>query len=487
MVSGTLWMVLMRWVIRLIGLINTAILARLLVPEDFGLVALAMIVVDLCITLTDGDIEMALIRQTKTSRSLQDTGWTLKILAGFLTAGAIWALAPFAATSIGDERIIDVMAIAALRPLILGFESIGVVEFRRSLNFSREFKYLVLQRVLTFVGVLGLVLSWRSYLALAWAMPLSALITVALSYTMAPRQPRLSLRHWRELWHFSRWQMLFNSARLVSERCDPLVISRLGSVADTGVYVVAFDLAMMPGREIMLPAGRALMPAYAKIFDNPEAVKANFQTVLGFSAIIAGAVGVGMSVVAEDAVALILGEQWSAAVPFVRWLGLYSALEGLWLMLDPLLIAMRLEKTLAAFNLFFSLLILFVVTLTGFLAGSGAIPLARIAVMVVVLSVVLSWMAKWGWITPSRLLAAMWRSAIAAAVMAAGVQAAHRTLFADPLPSLLADIGLGMVLYAVSLFGLWMGSGRPAGAEAILAEMGCDRTRRFFGRLKRRS
>ncbi len=88
MLSGTLWMVSMRWTIRLIGLVNTAIIARLLVPADFGLVALSMILVDLLITVTDGDIEMALVRAPEMERERQHTGWTLKIFAGILT----WAV-----------------------------------------------------------------------------------------------------------------------------------------------------------------------------------------------------------------------------------------------------------------------------------------------------------------------------------------------------------------------------------------------------------
>ena len=87
MVSGTLWMVSMRWTIRLIGLVNTAIIARLLIPADFGLVALAMIAVDLVITITDGDIEMALIRLPDTHQDRQHTGWTLKIVAGLSLGG----------------------------------------------------------------------------------------------------------------------------------------------------------------------------------------------------------------------------------------------------------------------------------------------------------------------------------------------------------------------------------------------------------------
>lgn len=466
----------MRWLIRVIGLVNTAIIARILVPEDFGIVALAMIVVDLLITVTDGDIEMALVRSPDGGPDRNNTGWTLKIIAALITFAVLWLLAPLISGHFGDDRIATVIRIAALRPLILGTENIGVVEFRRSLNFSAEFRYLVMQRLGTFFAALGLVFALRSYLALAWAMPVSAMMTVALSYWIVPGRPRLSLTHWRELWRFSRWQMLFNSARLAGERCDSLIISRLAGLSDTGVYVVGFDLALMPSREIMLPAGRALMPAYAKLADNPDELRASFRAVLSFGAIIAAAVGVGMSSVAEDAVALVLGQQWGAAVPFVRWLGIFGALEGLWLMLDPLLIAARHERTLAVSNLAFTALTIPAVAAAGILIGIGAIPASRIAVMAAVLGGVFLRMVQWKWISGRNLIAGLWRPAVSALAMAAAVHFLHGTIFTSHLTSLLVDIVTGAVTYAASLAALWWLSGRPDGAERILAEL----SRSFF-------
>jgi len=468
MVSGTLWMVSMRWTIRLIGLINTAIIARLLIPTDFGLIALAMVAVDLIITITDGDIEMALVRSATADPEFQRTGWTLKILAGIATCATIMAIAPLVAGHFGDQRIVTILEIASLRPLILGFENIAVVEFRRGLRFATEFRYLVAQRLVTFVIGLSLVLAFRDYLALAWSMPASALVTVALSFIVAPGRPRLGLKHWREFWRFSRWQMIFNSTRLVGERCDQIIIGRLGTLDDTGVYVVGFDLAMMPTREIMLPAGRALMPAYAKIAHDPKELAASFHTVLGFAAIIACATGVGISSIAENAVFLVLGDQWGRAVPFVRWLGIFGALEGMWLMLDPFLIATRHERALAIANLAFAAITVPAVAVAARLIGIEAIPFARIAVMTVVLGGVFLRLLSWEWISPSSMARALWRPMAAALAMAVAIHLLQRAgIPARPL-AMAADMAVGGSTYLAVLFALWHLSGRPDGAERDL-------------------
>lgn len=472
MARGALWMVAMRWAIRLIGLINTAIIARLLSPTDFGLVALAMIAVDLIVTMTDGDIEMALIRAPEAPAGLLHTGWTLKVMAGIIVWAMVTALAGPVAASFGDERIAQILRIAALRPLILGFESIGIIQFRRTLRFAAEFRYLVAQRLLTFLSGIALVLAFRDYTALAWSMPVSALVAVGLSYLVAPGMPKPSLRCWRQFWHFSRWQMLFNTARLVGERCDPLVISRVGSVAETGIYVVGFDLAMMPAREIMLPAGRALMPAYARIAHDPKALAASFHGVLGFAAIIAGATGAGMSAIAEPAVLLLLGEPWRAAIPFVRWLGIFAALEGLWLMLDPVLIASGRERILAISNLAFAGLTVPAITVAALLLGTEAIPAARIAVMLVVLAGILGRILAWRWITPTAMAAALWRPVGAALGMSAAIAWLHPLINpSSPIAAIVLDIAIGAVSYPVVLLALWRLSGGGDGAERTLVDL----------------
>ena len=475
MASGTLWMVATRWLIRLIGLFNTAIIARLLMPEDFGIVALAMIAVDFAITVTDGDVDMALVRSSDHCRGFSDTGWTLKVLSGFVTGGFLFAGAPAVSHYFGDSRLVEVIHIAALKPMLLGFENIGVIEFRRRLHFYGEFRYLVIQRLVSFVLCLVLVFTFRNYLALAWSCPASASVTVLVSYLVVPSRPTFSLSHWRELWVFSRWQMIFNSSRLVGERCDQFFIGLLSGFGNTGLYAVGFDLAMMPTREIMMPAGRALMPSYSKIADDPAAMKAAFAMVLGFAALIASSVGIGMTCVAEDAVLVILGEQWRAAVPFVRWLGIFGALEGVWLMLDPYLIATRHERTLALANLAFVVVMVPALALTTVRYGIWSVPICRVLVMAACLGFALMRLVAWRWISSRQLIEAIWRPMTAAAMMALVVLFVHQKTFSVPLLSLIHDIIIGSLTFVSCQFLFWFLAGRPVGVEQTLIHLATTR------------
>lgn len=465
---GAAWMVAMRWVIRLIGLVNTAIIARLLAPESFGRMAVAMIFIDLGCALFDGDVELALVRAKRLDDDLLAAGWTVKILAGSIVFLLLWALAPLAARQFADPELDLLIRVAALRPLLQGFENIAVVEFRRALDFRREFLYLVAQRLLTFAIGLVLVFSLRSTLALALAGPTTAVSVIVLSYAMAPARPRLGIKGWRQLWAFSRWQILFNASRLLSERADPFIIARWVGATATGLYAVGFDLALSPCREIMLPAGRALMPSYARLAGDRAALRHTFEESVAVALAVGCAAGLGLACVAGPAVACLLGPQWQDSAALVAWLGGYGTLEGLWLMLDPLLIASGRERRLALGNTALALAMAAGVALTIGHYGLTWVPLCRIVILATVLVCAFLPLVAEGLVSIRGLAAAAWRPLLASAAMAAAIAAADQSGTIAPFLALLRGVGAGGAAYVAVLLATWRLAGSPPGAERTL-------------------
>ncbi|MBC7951772.1 MAG: oligosaccharide flippase family protein [Rhodospirillaceae bacterium] len=461
LVTGAAWMVGMRWVLKLIGLVNTAILARVLTPEDFGVMAMAMVMIELAMVLTDGDFEMAVVRRHHAERELYDSAWTARLLAGAASAVLLVLCAAPAGLMFDDPRVTVVVAIGALRPLIAGLENIGTVDFRRNLDFAGEFRYVVMQRFLSLFAGLSLVFTLADYRALAWSAPASAMVTVALSYWVSPYRPRLGFKRMGELSSFSRWLVLFNCSRMLSERVDQFLIGRLSGAAAAGGYYVAFDIATMPTRELMLPAGRALLPNFARMAHDPVRLGEGFASVLGCAAILCCAVGPGIALVAEDLLLVFLGERWVHMAPVFQLLALFATLEGIWLMLDPLMIATGRERTLATANMVFTALLVPVVAVTAYVGGMEWIPVGRIAVMAIMLLAV-----GWRVVSWRALLDALWRPVMAASFMAAAVIATRLEL--APFLSLIWSVGVGAVTFPLVLGGLWLMAGRPDGAERML-------------------
>src|SRR5215469_4476719 len=96
MFHGSVWMLLLRLGIRLTGFLSTVILARLLIPADFGIVAMALFVVGPLEMLNQSGQVLAIIRHPNPTRADYDTAWTLSVIVAFIIALLIWITAPIA-------------------------------------------------------------------------------------------------------------------------------------------------------------------------------------------------------------------------------------------------------------------------------------------------------------------------------------------------------------------------------------------------------
>ena len=139
MASGAAWMVSFKIIDRVVGIVSTAILARLLVPEDFGLIALAASVIAILELMGAFGLEAALVQRPNATRDHFDAVWTFNAAFGLCLGLVVAAIASPTAQFYGDPRLFSVMLMIGLRHTIGGFENVGIVMFRKELNFEMDF------------------------------------------------------------------------------------------------------------------------------------------------------------------------------------------------------------------------------------------------------------------------------------------------------------------------------------------------------------
>ena len=133
-ISGAFWMLGSKLTERVLGLVSTLILARLLLPTDFGLVAMAAPVIALVELLGAFGFDAALIQRTEATRRHYNTAWTLNIIFSILITLCLWLLAPIAANFFHEARLEEIIYWLAINSLLRGFSNIGMVKFRKELN-----------------------------------------------------------------------------------------------------------------------------------------------------------------------------------------------------------------------------------------------------------------------------------------------------------------------------------------------------------------
>ena len=203
-------MVAMRLSIRFVGIISTIVLARLLVPADFGLVAMATMIFGLIEIMSQFGFDVVLIQKQNAGRDYYDTAWSLSILRGLVTTLAMYAGAGVAADFFGDPRLVEIVYILRLIAFAAGFTNIGIVDFRKDMNFGKNFQYMVSVKLCSFFVTLFFALVLRSYWALVIGIASNTVAQLGLSYYLHPYRPRWSLSRWREIMNFSKWLVLNN-------------------------------------------------------------------------------------------------------------------------------------------------------------------------------------------------------------------------------------------------------------------------------------
>jgi len=323
------WMVAMRVAVRSLGIVRIIVLARLLTPTDFGLVGIALLVMGFLESFTEIGFDYALVQRKGNISSHLNTVWTVffvqqLLLGGILIASGHWIAVFFSAPAAGP--IVQVMGgIAA----ISGFKNIGLVYFRKELEFNKRFIFETVVVVADLAVAIPAALLLRNAWALVFGSLASNVIGVILSYFIHPYRPRpsFSIQRARELFSFGKWVFLTTTVVSLSQRADSLVIGKFIGASALGLYQIANRVSDEPLQEIKTTTASVAFPAYSKIQDNPPLLSQGFLSMVEFVAVIVFPFAIVILLLAPDFTRLVLGEQWMPAVAAMQVLGLAAAIK----------------------------------------------------------------------------------------------------------------------------------------------------------------
>lgn len=469
--TGALIVVGMRWIDRLIGFVSTMILARLLVPEDFGIIAMAAIIIGMADVLLDMGVNITLIQNRNATREDYDAAWTLRLIQSALAALLALAAAEPAAEYFRDPRVLNVIQALALLLLLAGFENIGIVSFQKNMEFGREARYLLIKRLVG--ATLSIVMAWllQSY----WALVIGALggraIGVGLSYVMHPMRPHLSFIRMRPMLSFSTWNLLRGIAGFLSDKLHRFVVGGRESTAVMGAYSLGGDIAAMPSTELLAPLSRVLFPLFVKLKHDLVQLKKAFLLALGVQALVGIPAATGLVMVSSELVLALLGEKWGAAIPFIQILGVGNILVAIGASGGYMLLALGRAKVTASTAWLSVLLFAALVTLAIPEEGAMAIAMLRLAVASFVTLLFLYLVKReLRTLRVLEMLGSVWRPCLASAIMVV-VLLALPSLHAMPMiAQLLIKISVGATVCVVCVLSLWRFAACPDGAEAYLLE-----------------
>ena len=431
------------------------ILARLLTPEDFGLAAMAMVVAGLVIAFSGLGLGAALIQRTTIDeRDRSTVFWTSLGFGALLTAVGI-ALAGPISHFYGQPAVQGLMAALSLSFVISALGATQRALLLREMEFGRiELSVVASVLIGGVVSVLGALAGWG-----AWALVAQQLATV----TSGAAFLWLACT-WRPRWMFSRGSVRSlggygahvlgtHLAYRTQESALPIIIGRTLGASPLGIFTIAYTVILVPLTRLAIPIGDVLLPAFSRMQDDRSRIAEYWIRAIAVLAGVCAPAMVGLVIVAPEFVAVVLGAQWSAAVPVIQilaWVGLLQAL-GAW----NTTVLMGLGKTRPMFRVTLLLLVLYV---ASFIVGVHW-GLIGVAVAYAVAETVLSSLYFWvitralgvPFTAPLRALGGVAQATLLMGIAVAVLQLALDTRQLSPVLQLGAVVALGVVLYPLAL------------------------------------
>lgn len=476
MATGAVWMVLFKLMERGLGLISTLVLVRLLMPEDFGIVAMAMTFITMAEMLTAFGFDLAIIQNKDATEQHYSTGWTGNLLIGASICLVMLLCAQPISQFFGRDELIWAVSALALGPMLGSLENIGIVAFRKELAFRREFIFQVSKKLVSVAIVIPLALLWRNYWALVVGTLLARVYGVILSYVMHPFRPRLTLEKFGEMYRFSRWLLFNNAIAFFKERSTDFFVGRRLGPAALGLYNISYELANLPTTELSAPINRALLPGFAKLGSVGEVAVA-YSNAIGMLSLIALPAAAGIFAIAEYLVPVLLGDKWLGATQLLEVLAFNGALLLFHSSICAILIGRGYPKVVAMTNGAYVLILLLLLWWLTACYGVQGATYSVLGASLLATPIYLHQMKRCLGIGPMTFVSALVRPLAASTLMALAIRGLLPEFDStSDFPFMTGWLAAGVVagggVYCLAIALLWMATGRKEGPEKILWQRG---------------
>ncbi|QIB64717.1 lipopolysaccharide biosynthesis protein [Kineobactrum salinum] len=469
--SGSGFMVITRMSIKSIGLISSVVLARLLVPEDFGLVAIAMAIYAFIELFGALGLGTVLIQRQSSNTDDYNTAWTFTFVFGFFAAACMAGLAPLVADFYQEPRLQNVIYVISLASIFSGAANIGVVNFQKDMDFRKELRYQLIPKLISFFITLTLALVYRNYWALVLGTVSSQLIRLVFSYIMHPFRPRFGFKSFNKLFSFSRWLLLNNVLLFLNERLSGLLVGSMLSTSAVGFFSLGREIAVLPTAELAKPINRATFPVYARFKDDFVELRRAYLNTSAMTVALTMPAALGIALLAPLLVEVVMGAKWLPMAPLIQLFAIAGVLGSLTVNNSYVYMAcgkpnvmftINLLRTMLFFALFFPLID------SNGLIGIGQ---ARLATTLIALSVVQGIMLRFLQLSFTALLSALLRPVVSCAVMALVVVLLQRTQIVEAqwLRLLVLVVAGGASYFFVSM-ATWYAQRRPDGLERAVLD-----------------
>lgn len=320
-----------QFIVIVLTILTISVLARILTPEDFGIVGIGMIFVALFTSIQDFGVMQAIIRRDSRLEESISVGFGLRWIIATILAVIVIVFSKFIADFYGNPAITLVLIVMTLNLFIQPIAFSSLVLLTKRLNFSLIAIASIVQHIVLAIVSITLALLGFSY----WSMVIGTLsgsasyVLVLRYYENAFFRPKMDIRLAKELMGFGIHLLVVGLMAFVIFNIDQLVIGKILGVVSLGIYYIAIKFGRALGEQISGTVNMVLFPTMVRFKDSIEQLKTAYMQSLRMIATMAVPLCLGISALSPVLVSVILGDGWQDAEAPIAILSFQGLLQAL--------------------------------------------------------------------------------------------------------------------------------------------------------------
>ena len=316
--NGLKWSTLASVLSALMQIGYTALMARLLDPKAFGLVAMAGVFLRFATYFSNMGMGQAIIQKTDLSKNDIKAAFTSSLLLGGFFGIIIWLTAPLGGLLFDSENVVPIIKVLSLAFVFSGLSITSDSLLKRKMNFKSTSFIEIGSYVLGFGGV-GVIsaLNGLGVWSLVFANLSRSFFTAVFSYALVrhPLSISFKLENYKKLFGYGSKISVISFFEFIGQSLDTLIIGRIKGANLLGTYNRALTVGQLPMTYISDSLAKVLFPAFSSIQSNVKRLKQSFLSSISLASYILIPIGIGMSFASEEIILTVLGPQWTDSIP----------------------------------------------------------------------------------------------------------------------------------------------------------------------------
>lgn len=328
--SGVLWTGISQFISQAFQFLVIIILARLLYPEEFGIVGMAAIFTGFISRFNELGLSAAIIQRKNIDEMHLSTSFWTSLVTGVILCILTVIVSPYIADYFQEELVRPILIVSSINFIVGSFTVIPRTLFTKSLEFK---KLAIVEIWATFIsGLVSILLAIYGYGV--WSLVLGGLsisfISVFMFWKMSPWRPssQFSIPHFKELFSFGGHFMGSSVLNYVDSNVDYLVVGRMIGASALGYYTLAYNLITFPLYKISTIITRVTFPAFSIIQNDNQTLRTAYLKVVRYISMITFPMLAGMFVVAPEFILVVYGTKWTPMILTLQILCLAGALKS---------------------------------------------------------------------------------------------------------------------------------------------------------------